>query len=61
MSFLVLLNCKKINLRDLRFEKNFLKELVEILKIENKISYREIERNIGISKESLRKIINNGE
>ena len=55
------LNNKKIKLRDLRFEKNLLKELVEILKIENKISYREIERNIGISKESLRKIINNGE
>lgn len=55
------LNNKKINLRDLKFEKNLLKELVEILKIENKISYREIERNIGISKESLRKIINNGE
>ena len=55
------LNNNKINLRDLRFEKALLKELVETLKIKNGISYREIERNIGINKESLRKIIKNGE
>lgn len=55
------LNSKSIALRDLKFEKDFLRELVKILKIENKISYREIERNIGISKESLRKIINSGD
>lgn len=55
------LNNNKINLRDLKFEKALLKELVETLKIKNGISYREIERNIGINKESLRKIIKNGE
>lgn len=47
---------KDLNVNDLRVETKKLKELVYILKNENNISFRMIEKNIGISREKLRKL-----
>lgn len=48
---------KKIEIQDLKKEKQYLKEIVNILKYKNKISYRIMEKCLEISREKLRMLI----
>lgn len=48
---------KKLTLQDLKKEKELLKKLIKILKNENDISYRIMEKYLEISRETIRKLI----
>lgn len=50
------LSDKKLSREELKNEKQTLKEIVKILKCKNKISYRLMERNLKISRETLRRL-----
>lgn len=48
---------KKLSVEDLKKEKPYLREIVKILKYENNISYRLMEKYLAISREKLRMLI----
>lgn len=50
---------KKLTLEELKKDENHLKEIVRILKYENGIAYRVMEKNLKISREKLRRLIVN--
>ncbi len=50
---------RNIKMENLKYRKTELNEIIKILKFENNISYRTIEKIVNIGRETLRKIVNN--